>query len=340
MKIGIHFKENGFTPRWIEYCERMGIPYKLVDAYKTDIVEQLSDCDCFMWHYSQDDYRDALFAKQLISSLEQSGKRCFPNYQTGWHFDDKVAQKYLFESISAPLVPSYVFYTKKEALDWIKNQTFPKVFKLKGGAGAKNVRLCRTSRSAIKLVNRAFGKGFTQFSRIDYLKERFSKWRHGRDTLLGVCKGIGRLFVPTEFAKMHPREKGYVYFQDFIENNEYDIRVCIVSDKAFALKRLVRENDFRASGSGRIVYDKNQIDDRCVKMAFQVNDVIKMQSAAFDFVFDNEGNPMFVEVSYGYSVKAYDLCEGYWTSDLNWHPGDHFDFCGWMVESLIQEYGK
>ena len=141
---------------------------------------------------------------------------------------------------------------------------------------------------------------------------------------------------PTEFAHFHQNEIGYAYFQDFIPNNRYDIRVCVVGDKAFALKRFTRNGDFRASGSGNIVYDKNQIDERCVKIAFKTNELLKTQSIAFDFVFDTVNNPLIVEISYGYAVAAYDYCEGYWTSDMQWHDGTCFDFCGWMVENLIR----
>ncbi len=81
--------------------------------------------------------RDILFAKQLLFSLEQSGIIVFPDFNTGWHFDDKVGQKYLLETIDAPLVPSYVFYSKKEALEWDEQTNFPKVFKL------EEVRICK-----------------------------------------------------------------------------------------------------------------------------------------------------------------------------------------------------
>lgn len=336
MKIAIHSKNGGFGSRWIEYCKRNGIEFKEVNAYDSDIIEQVKDCDVFMWHHSHSDYRDVLFAKQLIYSIEATGVRCFPDFYTTWHFDDKVGQKYLLEAISAPLVPSYVFYTKKEALEWIKNTSFPKVFKLRGGAGAANVKLVHTVKEARMLVNKAFGKGFPQFDRFGYLKERTRKWKEGKDSFVGVIKGVGRLLIPTDFAKMHPREKGYAYFQDFIPNNTFDIRICVVGKHAFALKRLTRKDDFRASGSGHIIYDKNQIDERCVKIAFEVNEKLKMQSVAFDFVFDESNNPLIVEISYGYAVNAYDLCEGYWTPNMQWHQGSHFDFCGWMVEEVME----
>ncbi len=331
MKIAIHHRPGSFSDRWIEYCKENNIPYKIVNAYDTDIVQQVDDCTAFMWHHTQCDYRDKLFAKQLIYSLEAMGLKVFPDFHTTWHFDDKVGQKYLLEAIGAPLVPSYVFYDKKEAVEWVNQTTFPKVFKLRGGAGSANVQLVPTKKDAIRLVNRAFGKGFPQFNRRGNLKERIRKYKEGKDTLWGVCKGIGRLFIPTELAKMVGPEKGYVYFQDFIPNNTFDIRIIIVANKAFAIKRLTRKNDFRASGSGMIIYNKEEIDEQCVKIAFIVNEKIKSQSIAFDFVFDADNNPMIVEISYGFIKEVYDPCEGFWNKDLNWHEGP-FDPYGWMVE--------
>jgi len=331
MKIAIHHRPGSFSDRWIEYCKENNIPYKIVNAYDTDIVQQVDDCTAFMWHHTQCDYRDKLFAKQLIYSLEAMGLKVFPDFHTTWHFDDKVGQKYLLEAIGAPLVPSYVFYDKKEAIEWVNQTTFPKVFKLRGGAGSANVQLVPTKKDAIRLVNRAFGKGFPQFNRRGNLKERIRKYKEGKDTLWGVCKGIGRLFIPTELAKMVGPEKGYVYFQDFIPNNTFDIRIIIVANKAFAIKRLTRKNDFRASGSGMIIYNKEEIDEQCVKIAFIVNEKIKSQSIAFDFVFDADNNPMIVEISYGFIKEVYDPCEGFWNKDLNWHEGP-FDPYGWMVE--------
>ena len=121
-----------------------------------------------MWPHDHGNYNDALFAKQLLYALQMAGKRVFPDFNTTWHFDDKVGQKYLLEAIGAPLVPSYVFYSKREALEWAKQTSFPKVFKLRGGAGSANVRLVRTRSEAYRLISKAFTSGFSQFNR----------WRH------------------------------------------------------------------------------------------------------------------------------------------------------------------
>jgi glutathione synthase/RimK-type ligase-like ATP-grasp enzyme len=332
--IGIHHQKGSFSDRWIAYCKENDVSYKIVNCYDSDIVSQLKDCDAFMWHHDHADYRDALFAKQLLYSLQLAGKKVFPDFNTNWHFDDKVGQKYLLEAIGAPLVPSYVFYDKGEALNWIKLASFPKVFKLRTGAGSSNVKLVKIARDASGLVQKAFGRGFPQYDRLASLKERYRKYKEGKDSLLTVCKGIGRLFITTKFAKIHAREKGYIYFQDFIPENKYDIRVIVIDHRAFAIKRLVRDGDFRASGSGNILYEKSEFDEKCVQIAFDVNKKLASQCIAYDFVFDHNERPLIVEVSYGFVVKVYDRCTGYWDSDLKWHP-DKFNPQEWMVDAVV-----
>src|SRR5690554_2455915 len=99
MKIAIHHRKNSFSERWITYCEENKIEYKIVNCYHNDIIKQIQDCDALMWHHSHRNYMDALFAKQLLFAVAKKGMTVFPNYNTNWHFDDKVGQKYLLESL-------------------------------------------------------------------------------------------------------------------------------------------------------------------------------------------------------------------------------------------------
>lgn len=130
------------------------------------------------------------------------------------------------------------------------------------------------------------------------------------------------------------REVGYIYFQDFIPNNDHDIRVIVIGDKAFAIKRMVRKNDFRASGSGNILYDKQYFDDQVIKLSFDIQVKLKSQCTAMDFVYKDD-NPLLVEVSYGFVPEVYEDCPGYWDENLNWHEGK-FDPYGRMVELVLR----
>ena len=333
MKIAIHHKENDFSAKWIEYCEKHQISHKVVNCYDNDIIQQLEECDALMWHFNQSNPKDTLFAKQLIFALESAGKKVFPDFYTAWHFDDKVGQKYLLEAIKAPLVPSYVFYDEQEALRWIQEASFPKVFKLRKGAGSAHVKLAENSSVAKQLVKKAFSRGFSQYDKIQNLKDRWYQYRNGKMGFWNVTKGVLRFAKTTEFARVAGPERGYIYFQDYIPENDFDIRVIVIDGKAFAIKRLVRDGDFRASGSGHVRFEKHHFDEETIRLSFQIAEKVNSQCLAIDYVFQ-DGEPLVVELSYGFIKEVYYSCTGYWDRELNWHDGA-FDAQGWMVESLM-----
>ncbi|MCK4081107.1 ATP-grasp domain-containing protein [Acinetobacter radioresistens] len=315
MKIGIHSSKNSFSDFWIEYCQKNNIDYKVVNAFDNDIIEQLKDCQVFMWHHHHGKVKDILTAKKILFALEHAGLTVFPNFNTGWHFDDKVAQKYLLEAINAPLIPSYVFYEEEKALLWAKSTSYPKVFKLKGGAGASNVKLIHDYSSAENIIKKSFHKGFPQFD----------KWNHLRETFLIkklnfnlIIKAIYRLFVAPKINKVIGREKGYIYFQDFIPENLFDTRVVVIDGKfAIAEKRMVRKNDFRASGSG--IFNYENIDLNIIRSSFEISQKLNVQSVAFDYVLDQNKKPLIVEICYGFGTQGINSAPGYWDENLNWY---------------------
>lgn len=322
IQLAIHHRENSFSDRWIEYCKLQGIQYKVVDCLDSEIIQQLRSSDALLWHWSQDDPREQLIARHVIRAVEMMGVRVFPSISTCWHFDDKIAQKYLLEAIGAPVVPTYVFYDLTEALKWIDRASFPKVFKLRKGAGSRNVRLVSSAMEARALAKRAFSSGFPAVPHYgqDALKRYRTAKKYG--DLLNVVKRIPRTLARIRSnRKMMGDEKGYIYFQDFVPDKDFDTRVTIVGDRAFAYTRNVRPGDFRASGSGDIVHEIDRIDRRFVRIAFDVVRQTGVQSMAFDFVSGKHQEAFILEVSYGYIPKLVHSCPGYWDSNLKWYEG-------------------
>jgi hypothetical protein len=341
MKIAIHKLAGSFSDRWIKYCDENNISYKIVNCYDSDIISQLNDCNGLMWHWNQNDYKAALFARQLTLSLEKKGIKVFPDINTAWHHDDKLGQKYLLESIEAPLVKSYAFYSKNEALEWINKTTFPKVFKLRGGAGSINVSLVKNKQKAKSLINKAFGRGFSHIDRLSRFKDRFWVLRRDRNksALRGVLSGFARIILPTEVERFSHNEKGYIYFQDFIPKNEFDTRLTTIGERCFGIRRYCRKGDFRASGSGILGYEPELFDKRCIQIAFETTKKLKAQSVAFDFIWDNS-LPKIVEISYCFVMgPAYDDCRGYWDSNLTWH-NKTVNPQYFMIEDFIEELKK
>lgn len=338
MKIAIHDRAGSFSYGWIKYCDDNQVPYKLVNCYASDIVAQLDDCNGLMWHWSHNDYKAELFARQLTLSLEKKRIKVFPDVNTSWHFNDKLGQKYLLEAIGAPLVKSYVFYSKIDALNWLEHASFPIVFKLRGGAGSVNVSLVKTRQKAKHLVNKAFGNGFSHINSFNRLNFRILELKRDKNfaAFKNAFKSFARIFIPTEIERFSPEDKGYIYFQDFIPGNNFDTRLVVVGDKCFGARRYCRKGDFRASGGDLSFFEPELIDIECVKIAFDVSKKIKSQSLAFDFL-TVKGENKIIEISYGFpSNIANTGCKGYWDKNLKWHnePVNPEYF---MIEDFLEE---
>lgn len=339
MIIAIHNRPGSFSDGWIEYCDSHGVEYKIVNCYDSFISDNLADCDGLMWHWQQYDYKAINFARQLTYSLEHAGKKVFPDSRTCWHFDDKVGQKYLLEAVGAPLVKSYVFYDKGEAFEWARRTDYPKVFKQRGGAGSMNVKLVRNKGQAFSLIRKAFGKGFSPSDNREKVKDRWGKWRRIRDkkSFLALMRGIALYLIPSLDPNYRHRsfDKGYIYFQEFIPGNDHDIRVVVIGKRAFAIKRMVREADFKASGSGKIIFNKEEMPVDCLRKAFEISEKLRTQCIAYDFLFLAEQIKL-VEISYGFSARAYGPCPGYWDETLEWHEGEFIP--EWfMIEDFLKE---
>lgn len=336
IKIAIHHSKGSYSSDWIKYCEEHNIRFKVVNCYDSNIVEQLRDYDALMWHHNHANPKDVLFAKQLLFSLETAGKVVFPGFHSTWHFDDKLGQKYLLESMDLPLVQSYAFYDKDIALDWAKTIQLPIVFKLRGGAGSRNVKLLSSHRQINSVIRKAFGSGFRQYDPYWGIKESFRNFLKHKSSLKELLKAFIHIVHPIQLEKSKGREKGYVYFQEFIPDCRYDIRVQIVGDQCYAMYRYVRKNDFRASGSGQINFDGSAVPKLLIEKSFEFAKKLKMESVAFDFVpIENEFK--IVEICYAWGIAEGELEPGYWDSDLKWHPGKINPF-GWMIESVISKF--
>jgi glutathione synthase/RimK-type ligase-like ATP-grasp enzyme len=321
--IGIHDRPGSFSDRWREYCREREIQYQIIDCLGSDIVSEAKRFDAILWHWSHLNLPDVNVAKQVITALELGGALVFPNVATSWHFDDKIAQKLLLEAIGAPHVRTWVFNEEEEARRWIAEADWPKVFKLRCGAGAKNVRLAKSRRDAERLCDQAFTTGFAaKAGHLMDIKNRLRKINGIRSLANRLRRLPGSFKRRHELAEVLPRQRGYLYFQDFLPGNAFDTRVVVIGNRAFAFLRYNRPNDFRASGSNDLCFDSDLIDHRFLEAAFFVSKRIGAQSLAFDFLKTAEGEPAIVEMSYCFR-GAMRYCAGYWDDEMEWHAGSH-----------------
>jgi len=87
------------------------------------------------------------------------------------------------------------------------------VSKIKTGSGSRVMKFVKNYRQAPKIVKKNFGLG------------RKVWWTYSF-------------------------EKDYVYFQEYINDATYDLRIFIVGDTILGYRRRMKEKNFRASGTG------------------------------------------------------------------------------------------
>lgn len=315
---------NGMRPSEIDAYAKIldlnGINHRILSVDVPDFWDAVAKMDLFVMRFDQFDSNRQV-AADILPIIQNSYRvRCFPDPTEAWHYDDKIRQAMLAEAYDWPMTKSWYFYSRGAAKDWAANAEFPAVFKLKGGAGSKNVILVHTRREAEALIERMFGKGVfpEKFRPKGSLKTALFSPKAELRHLIG---NILRRYRGLDADPYWARHKNYVLFQKFLPNNTFDTRITVIGNRAFGFRRMVRERDFRASGSGKIDYDYTKIDLRCIQIAFEVSRGAGYNSMAYDFLFNEDGEPEFCEISYNYMSYAIEACPGYWDADLNWCPG-------------------
>ncbi|MEW6506968.1 MAG: hypothetical protein AB1432_04390 [Bacteroidota bacterium] len=297
------------------------ISYINLDSSDIDFWNRLNDVTHFIYRWSHA-HSDHQIANSIIPVIQYQKKiKCFPNWATSWHYDDKIKQTYLLKENGFPICQSFIFYHKKQAIDWVNSTSYPVVFKLKNGAGSLSVYIIDSKRKARSLLNRMFGSGILQTD---------VSFRYLAKTLNFDLQKIFRFYAinfrnryyKPEKQNIWLRHKNYVYFQKFLPDNQWDTRVTTAGNRAHAFRRFNRKNDFRASGSN--IWDINpaNIDIRMVRIALDISKYLGFQAMAYDFLYDENKEPKIVEMSYLYGGAGHpDFMNGYWDEYLNWHEG-------------------
>lgn len=315
-------KEDPILKVYETICDHNGIDYVRLDASQPDFWEQVSKLDLFIYRWAHVD-NDHQLAKTILPVIEnEMGIKCFPDLATSWHYDDKIKQYYLLKQHNFPIAQSWIFWDKKSALEWAKTAELPVVFKLKGGAGSSNVVLVRSRSKLRRLIGRMFGPGIRS-GHVDYFGSvRFRHFNLKKEARQYAIKARNFLYG-RDISPFWQKHKNYVYFQKFLPGNDHDTRVTITGERGFAFKRFVRPNDFRASGSNMYDMNRDRIDMNLVEIGFQISEKLGFQAMAYDFVYDEKGNPALLEMSYCYGDYP-EYSTGYWDRDLKWHSGRYW----------------
>lgn len=331
-------KEKDVYKTWIGYLEENHIPWKFVDCYDYRIIERLDNLSALLWHYSNFDNADLMEAQNILNIAKRKGLKVFPDFNTGWHADDKIAEAYELQRVKAPIANSWMFYDFTKCRKWLKNDAvYPLVAKLRRGSGSNNVKLLHNEREAVSYARRMFTKGYSPSQSLAY--KTYSKIQSTKNMkmLIERAKKVPNWLVARKYSLGMPMEKGYCYFQEYIPNTGYDIKVAVIRDKVSYVNRYVRRGSFKASGGGELFYEKKLVPNNVIKSAFETADAIGSQCMGFDYVVNSRtGDGKIIEMSFGFDFDAIKDSGGYWDRKLIWHD-DPVDVQVEIIKNLLEQ---
>lgn len=319
--IGIHWDKNQehatkWTSAWRDYCEAEGWPWEWIDLYSSDFWARAQQFDLILWHVSQYSRRDQIYARQIIRACEAIGVDIFPSEKEIFHFDDKIIQQMIFLGASIPSPNSY--FSFENDADGARSFSFPAVAKLRNGSGSTNVRMLRAYDEYTKYHKKAFSTG------VDSSPSVFFKlWSNFRSSS-SIVSSFRRIMRVRDFARSRvaagglPLERDYVYLQEFIPNEGFDLKVVVLGDKVSFIARKVRKNDFRASGGGDLFYDRDLITPEVLDLCRRTSLALGFTCMGYDLVVSKAGHPMIIEMSFGFSHHAILEAGGYFNQDNDW----------------------
>lgn len=336
MKVAVVDIKNSYSDGWIAYLKENEIDYFCVNPYENDVINQILKADVFLWHFDHFNHKDALCAKSIIYSVQDKVK-CFPNLDECFYFDDKLSQKYLLEATGVKIPKTDVFYDRKEALHFAAETKYPIVAKLRKGAGSGNVWLLKNKAEASKFIKTSFGNGFSIFNAKKYYQRRTKSAERNKKGQLNKAKSIYKMTQNIKSSKLHQREVGYVLFQEYIENDGYDLRALVINmDKVFYVRRNITEGNWSASGVGDLIPSKEGLNLSFVQKALELAKKTNSRCLAIDYINDKQTNTYKVlEISVFYSYKPMnEVIFGYWDENLEWYE-DRTDPQRFLIEDLL-----
>ena len=242
-------KERAYFPKYERFLKNNNIAYEFYDPLSSNWMEQAKKFDLIIWHTDSDPSTQEI-AQSKIHIFEKMAIKCLPSYDEIWSYENKIRASYLYELYGLPAIPTYISHSRVEVLEYLKTASYPIISKLSTGSASFGVDKLDDFSQAKKVVDQIFSyKG----------KETYFKYANQKD---------------------------YVYFQEFIDDATFDLRIMSVGDDLFGYYRYPNQGDFRASGAGN--YEKKEIPGEALELAYQVKEIFGSNFLATDFVYSEK----------------------------------------------------
>jgi len=262
------------------------------------------------------------YITDIVRHLECSGYRVVPSYDLLLCHENKGYQELLKQRLGLAAPTGMYFASGDELADY--PLTFPLVLKTTEGSNSKGVFLIRNGRQLRRVLNR-LQQPLGLLTRLDLWRRKY--WRRNKQ-----FEGFPDFDSRRDYHEYHEYLRVEMPFilQPFIPGLTYDFRIIVLYDRFYAMKRLTRAGDFRASGSKRFVFDQ-QLPAEVLDFARQVYIRVSDQSPflSLDIAFGQGACYLLEFQALHFGVSAIVRGGGY-----HFHDGNQWRF---MAQKNIVE---
>jgi glutathione synthase/RimK-type ligase-like ATP-grasp enzyme len=224
MKLGIlkSFKElDLLILSYVDACRDLGIDYVVIDLLSDNWIEEIleANVDGILVRVKGNiQEQKSLFDERLSIINDDLGIPIYPSRKELFLYENKRMYAYWLKANNFPLLPTYIYYTKADALKFIKKAKFPLVFKTNGGASSSGVEIIKNRLHAKYIITRIFGLFDPRLS--------FGKLHWSKKWLIPVPK----------FGMM---QKHYIIIQEYI-HIKWEWRIIKIGDSYFGHQKLLK----------------------------------------------------------------------------------------------------
>lgn len=267
MKIGILNEFLGQENNYIRACQDLNVEYELIDIISNNWIENIknSKCDGLLVRpsYKKETWK-RMYDEKLYFINYVLKKPIYPDYYSLLIYENKKNMSYFLGINDLPMPKTWVFYDKKEALEFLDNYVkYPLVFKTNIGSAALGVKFVDKKKSK-KFVNRIFTK-------FKYYNRGFTKWSKSR---FGVS-----------YPLLDDKQYNFVIFQEKIDV-KYEWRVIRIGESYFGHQKIT--NGKFHSGSGKVGWVRPN--DELLNLVKNITDKNNFRSMDIDIFEDANGS--------------------------------------------------
>lgn len=224
-------------------------------------------------------YKD--YIEDILLGLHMDGAILLPRFNLFRAHHNKMFMEICRNSLPKEYntISSILFYGEKDFKRQVDTiHTYPIVIKTAEGSSSAGVYIAQNKEEALGIV--------TKVSKVSYHSAIYKPFQKVKDSIKPHLVRAG--LRKRELYRISARQK--MIAQSFIDNLMCDYKVLVFGEKYYVLRRKVRDNDFRASGSGKFEYPQ-ELDTELIAILNYVKELyaeLNVPLLSADVAYDGE----------------------------------------------------